>query len=84
MAITPVTKAVNDKGTFTMQRIRSWNGALYDLAAETGCRYLDCCTALCDETGYLPESYAGWDGSPHLEAAGYRAWAEAIRTHYAE
>ena len=33
--------------------------------------------------GYLPLKYAGWDGSPHLDATGYVAWAEVIRTHYA-
>ena len=83
MAITPVTKAKNDAGTFTMKKIASFNEALYALAEETDCWYLDSCGGLCDGTGYLPQSYAGWDGSPHLEVAGYKAWAELIRTHYA-
>ena len=84
MAITPVTKARSDEGTFTMKKIRSFNEAIYALAKETDCWYLDTCTGLCDGTDFLPDNYAGWDGSPHLEAAGYRAWAEVIRTYYAE
>ena len=84
MAITPVTKARSDGGTFTMSRIRSFNEALYNLAKETDCWYLDTCENLCDGTGYLPSNYGGWDGSPHLDASGYVAWAEVIRTYYAK
>ena len=84
MAITPVTKAKNDAGTFTQKKISTFNDALYALAEETECWYLDTFNGMCDASGYLPNAYAGWDGSPHLEAAGYKAWAEIIRTHYAE
>lgn len=83
MAITPVTQT-KSSGNFAMSRIKSYNEAIYALAAETDCWYLDTCTNLCDSTGYLPANYAGWDGSPHLEAAGYKAWGEVIRTYYAE
>ena len=83
MSLTPVTKAVSDKGTFTMKRIKTLNDALYNLAREEQCWYLDCCTPLCDDDGYLVKSYAGWDGSPHLANSGYRAWAEVLRTHAA-
>ena len=83
MSITPVTKAVSSRGTFTMQRITAMNAALRALAEEEQCWYLDCCTPLCTAEGYLVEKYAGWDGSPHLDVSGYEAWAEAIRTHYA-
>ena len=83
MAVTPVTKARSDAGTFTMQRIRAFNEALRTLAAETECWYLDCCTPMCDDDGYLPEAYGGWDGSPHLSVEGYRAWADVIREYYA-
>ena len=84
MAITPVTKSKSDQGVFTMKRIREFNSALYLLAEETECWYLDTCEGLCDATGFLPSQYAGWDGSPHLEVAGYKAWAEVIRTYYAD
>ena len=83
MAVTPVTKARSDAGSFTMTRINALNAALYDMCGKKECWYLDCCTLLEDDAGYLVEDYAGWDGSPHLGAAGYAAWTEIIRTYYA-
>ena len=83
MAVTPVTAARSAEGTFTMTKIRALNSALHDMAEEKECWYLDCCETLCDDTGYLVGSYAGFDGSPHLDTSGYRAWADVIRTHYA-
>ena len=82
MAVTPVTKTVSDRGSFAMTKIRALNAALRQMCGEKSCWYLDCCEALCDETGYLPEAYAGWDGSPHLSVSAYKYWAELIRTHY--
>lgn len=84
MAITPVTAARSSEGVFTMKKIGSFNEAICALAAETDCWYLDSCTNLCDGTGFLPDSYGGWDGSPHLANEGYRAWGEVIRTYYAK
>ncbi len=81
MAVTPVTKARSAEGVFTMKKIGEMNDAIYALAEETQCWYLDCCTPLCDDSGFLPAQYGGWDKSPHLSDAGYRAWAEVIRTH---
>lgn len=83
MAVTPVTKARSDAGSFTMERITAFNEALRTLAEEMECWYLDCCTPLCDENGYLPEEFGGWDGSPHLSVEGYQAWADVIRDYYA-
>ena len=40
-------------------------------------------TTLCDSTGYLPDKFGGWDGSPHLATEGYQAWADVIRNYYA-
>lgn len=82
MAITPVTKERSDEGSFTMTRINRMNEALYAMCREHECWYLDCCTLLEDDTGYLRGEYAGWDGSPHLSTAGYQAWADIIRTYY--
>ncbi len=83
MALTPVTKERSDGGSFTMTRINAFNTALREMCAENACWFLDCCTPLEDGTGYLQSAYAGWDGSPHLSAAGYQAWAQVIRTYYA-
>lgn len=83
MAVTPVTQAKSNEGTFTMKRITGFNEALRALAAEKECWFLDCCTPLCDETGYLKSIYSGWDGSPHLSVQGYKDWADVMRTYYA-
>lgn len=83
MAVTPVTQARSSEGTFTMKRIGGFNEALRALAAEKECWFLDCCTPLCDETGYLKSIYSGWDGSPHLSVQGYKDWADVMRTYYA-
>lgn len=81
MAVTPVTEKVSGEGYFTMSRIRAFNAALREMCREKDCWYLDTCEALCDETGFLPEKLAGWDGSPHLAVQGYKDWAGLIRTH---
>lgn len=83
MAITPVTKYKSATSTFTMTKINAANEQLYALAEEMQCWYLDCCTPLCTEEGFLIDQYAGWDGSPHLDAKGYVAWGEVMRTCYA-
>ncbi|MBQ9412470.1 MAG: S-layer homology domain-containing protein [Oscillospiraceae bacterium] len=82
MSLTPVTADRNAAGNYTMERIRDFNSRLQELCRERECAYLDCCDALCDEDGWLPAEYAGWDGSPHLSEAAYRAWEKLIRTRY--
>lgn len=87
MSMTPVTYQTSTSGNasgavFSMNSIRSLNAALREMCIDKQCWYVDCCEALCDATGYLPEYYMGWDNSPHLAAAGYQAWAEVLRTHY--
>ena len=82
MALTPVTKARSDQGQFTMERINLYNAALYEMCKEQNCWYLDICTPLEDENGYLPDSLGGWDASPHLSVDGYLMWEQVIRTHY--
>lgn len=82
MAVTPVTKDRDSQGSFTMKRINAFNEALYGLAEEMECWYLDVCTPLENSNGFLTADYAGWDGSPHLSSAGYLAWADIIRTYY--
>lgn len=81
-AVTPVTEKRDEEGKFTQQDIGAFNTALRSLCAQKQCWYLDVFSALLDENGWLPEEYAGWDGSPHLSAEGYRAWADVLRTYY--
>lgn len=82
MSLTPVTKAKSDAGApFTMDRIREYNEALYQLAVEYECYYVDLVDALADESGYLP-SMDSTDGV-HFVVAKYPVWADYLRTHYA-
>ena len=80
MAITPTSRA--KIGTsFDRNRVIMYNNALYQLAADWGCWYLDDFTPLADSDGYLPSS-ATWDGV-HFVVARYAVWETVIRTHYA-
>lgn len=80
MAITPTSRS--KVGTsFSKDRVVMYNNALYQLAAEWGCWYLDDYTPLADSEGYLPSAET-WDGV-HFTPKKYSAWEEFIRTHYA-
>lgn len=82
MGISPVTKAKSDKGSpFTMERIKTYNEALYELAVQHECYYVDLVEALADSTGYLPAADST-DGV-HLTVAKYSQWSDYLRTHYA-
>ena len=82
MSLTPVTKAKSDAGApFTMDRIREYNAALYQLAADYECYYVDLIEALTDSTGYLPAADST-DGV-HFVVSKYPVWADYLRTHYA-
>lgn len=82
MAITPVAKSREATSTvFKKDRVEQYNAALYQLAAEKECYYLDCYTILQGPDGYLPEEHT-WDGV-HLNVPQYTTWENFIRTHYA-
>jgi len=81
MSLTPVSeyKSSTDS-TFSMSRVGEYNDALYELAEEKGCYYIDLVEALSDDTGYLPASVTS-DGI-HFSADHYKVWLEYLRTHY--
>lgn len=82
MAITPVSRSREATSNyFTKARVEMYNAALYQLAADKECYYLDCYTILQGPDGYLPEEHT-WDGV-HLNVPQYSVWEECIRTHYA-
>ena len=81
LALTPVTAAKSESDDFfNMTRIWMYNGILYEIASEMNCYFLDLCSALADETGFLP-SYASSDGV-HFTPDYYSVWLEHLRTHY--
>ena len=82
MGLTPISEAKSTTdSTFTMDRVRTYNEKLLELAVEKGCYYIDLCEALSDETGYLPASVTT-DGI-HFSASHYLVWLEYLRTHHA-
>lgn len=81
MSITPVSAAKSgSSSTFTQARVEDYNTALYDLAAEKECYYLDIFTPLGDEEGFLPSNRTS-DGV-HFTVDHYAVWADYLRTHY--
>ena len=80
MAITPTGRA-RIGTSYNRDRVKMYNAALYRLAADWGCWYLDDFTPLADSSGYLPNA-STWDGV-HLYAAKYADWENIIRTYYA-
>jgi hypothetical protein len=82
MGIMPVSAKTSDTSpTFTMDRIRTYNERLLEVADEKGCHYIDLCEALAGPDGYLP-SDATWDGI-HLNMSYYKVWLEYLRYYYA-
>ena len=80
MAITPTSRSKTGT-SFSRERVIMYNQALYQLAADWGCYYLDDFTPLADSEGYLPAADT-WDGV-HFVVAKYKIWEELIRTYYA-
>jgi lysophospholipase L1-like esterase len=81
LSLTPVSAYKSSTSDiFTMTRVNSYNEALYELAGEKDCYYLDICSALSDETGYLPSDVTS-DGV-HFSAAHYKVWLDYVKTHY--
>lgn len=82
MGLTPVSQTKSESGdTFSMDRVKDFNTALRQLAADKGCYYMDLVSALSDSTGYLPASETT-DGI-HFSANVYKNWLQYIKTHYA-
>ena len=80
MGISPVSAAKSSSSEYNMTNINKFNEALYQLAADKGCYYMDLVGALADETGYLPASETP-DGV-HFSVKIYQIWLEYVRTHY--
>ena len=77
--ITPV----RPDAKFSMDRIRTLNNRLAQLAYEEGVYFLDLNEPLADEDGYLREDFASRVDGIHMTPAGYAAWVEYLATHTA-
>lgn len=81
LSILPVTRSKSQSSTsFNMTRVNAYNAALYKLAGEKQCYYMNVCSAFQGSDGYLPASWS-WDGV-HLQAKYYSVWENCIRTLY--
>ncbi|MCM1149924.1 MAG: GDSL-type esterase/lipase family protein [Butyricicoccus sp.] len=80
MSLSPITEVRSGyKDVFNMERIEIYNEALYTLAQEKECYYVDLCQALAGEDGFLPAEEST-DGI-HLKPEKYPQWADYLRTH---
>lgn len=81
LSILPVTKGRSDSSAvFNMTRVNMYNEALRQLAEDKQCYYMDVCSALQGDDGYLPKSWS-FDGV-HLHAQYYAVWENCMRTLY--
>lgn len=80
LSVLPVTRAKSQAGSFNMTRVNLYNAALYQLAAEKQCYYMDVCSAFLGGDGYLPASWSS-DGV-HLQGKYYSVWENCMRTLY--
>jgi len=81
IAILPTSETKSNEGYFTVERVKMYNQALYELANEKECYYIDAYNALVGSDGYLPADMT-WDGV-HLVPDYYAVWENCIRTHHA-
>lgn len=59
------------------EQIDQYNQRLQETCEALGVHYVDICTALKDEEGYLNEAYTS-DGDCHLSDAGVAAWVQVL------
>ena len=81
ISILPVSQEKDSGGQFTIERVKAFNTAIYELAQEKECYYMDVYSALLGSDGYLPADET-WDGV-HLTPDTYGVWETYMRTHYA-
>jgi len=76
LSMPPVTRT----SAHSNDSIDEYNLALMQLARDKRIHFLDVNSALLDDYGYLPESFAPADGV-HLSAEAYYIWFEYLRWH---
>ncbi len=79
-SIFPVARSYELLKSINNEKIRAANSWILDVAHETGVKYLDTYSVMCDEEGWLPESAHNGDGL-HPNSATYTAEINNLRTH---
>lgn len=78
LPVNPATGMAKNHTNKTPQ-IMELNGKLKELAAESGCTYIDLFSLMADSENHLPRSFSV-DGL-HLTYKAYKVWADAIKPY---
>lgn len=78
-SILPVAASVEEREVGNINRVYEVNDVLCKLAEDMDCYYLDICSVLADENGYLPEGEAA-DGV-HFSKEGNEKWENYLLNH---
>ncbi len=76
----PVARSYDMLGSINNEKIRNANKWIVEVAAEVGVKFIDAYSVLCDEEGWLPESYHNGDGI-HLHTVSFNIELNNLRTH---
>lgn len=68
--------------SYTRELVRAYNAMLLDLAEDWGVWYLDACSVLSDEEGYLPSEVT--EDGMHFTPAWYKNWFALLAEHYVD
>jgi lysophospholipase L1-like esterase len=79
-SIFPIAENYKKQSSINTEKIAGANEWIFDIAAESGVRYLDTNSALAGDGGWLPREYESGDGL-HFNKAGYAVVLQNIRTH---
>jgi len=79
LAVLPVTRNIDVRGTFTIEKIRLYNDMLKELCVEESCWYIDLYSGFADEEGFLPSAISS-DGI-HLHVDVYKTMLDYVRSH---
>lgn len=79
-SIFPVARSYDMLGSINNEKIRTANKWIVEVADEVGVKFIDAYSVLCDEEGWLPESYHNGDGI-HLHTVSFNIELNNLRTH---
>ena len=79
-SIYPVGRNYSELASINNEKINAANEWIKQVAAETGTKYSDTCSVLKDSEGWLRDDYQNGDYL-HLNAAGFTAVLQYLRTH---
>jgi len=80
-SIFPVSTLWEQTESINNDKIDAANQWVLQIAKDCGVKYLESCTALKDDTGFLPISYQNSGDGMHLNTAGFTALLQYIKTH---